>query len=144
MSTVTEIAAAVVDVLAGLAWLDAASASEYLPAAAGVQAAAFVVPYNQETRTLPDSLVSGMTLVHVLTVEFWIQHRNGRAAETMQRARDAGTLAIAALLAHDGEGYTVARDYAFEERIDAAPVEHMGVPWLVSTLRVPVENEVAT
>ncbi len=145
VSTVTAIAEALVAVLRGLSWVDAASASEYLPSAVGSQVCAFVVPYNQETRALPSSLDDDtMTLTHVLTVEFWIQHRNGQAATTMQQARDAGTLAIAALLAHDGEGYTIAREYGFEERIDPAPVQHMNVPWLVSSLRVPVENEVTT
>ena len=145
MSTVTEIANAIVAVLRGLSWIDAASADEYLPSAAGANVCAFVVPYGQETRTIPDVLDGNvMTLVHTLTVEFWIQHRQGSAATTMQRARDAGALAIAALLAADGAGYTVAREFGFEERIDPAPVTHMGIPWLVSVLRVPVENEVVT
>jgi len=145
MSTVTEIAGSIVTVLAGLSWVDAASASEYLPAAITSDVCAFVVPYNQETRAVPDSLGGdGITMIHSLTVEFWVKHVNGQTAMTMQRARDAGTLAIAALLAHDGEGYSIAREYGFEERIDPAPVTHMGVPWLVSSLRVPVENEVGT
>lgn len=145
MSAVTAIAEALVAVLAGLDWVDAASASEYVPAAVQSDVCAFVVPYGQETRAMPDSLGGEtMTLVHVLTVEFWVKHAGGQAAITMQRARDAGALAIAAFLAHDGAGYSIAREYGFEERIDPAPVTHMGVPWLVSSLRVPVENEVGT
>lgn len=145
MATVTSIAGAIVAVLDALTWVDAASANEYLPGAAAANCCAFVVPYGQETRALPDSLdPDTMVLVHTLTVEFWIQHKQGAASTTMQRARDAGTLAIAALIEHDGTGYTLARDYGFDERIDPAPVTHLGVPWLVSSLRVPVENEVTT
>ncbi len=145
MSTVTEIANAIVAVLTAQTWVDRASADEYLPSAATADVCAFVVPYGQETRTLPDVLdPNAITLVHVLSVEFWVKHASGQAAQTMQRARDAGALTIAALLANDGDGYSIARDYGFEERIDPAPVTHMGVPWLVSVLRVPVENEVGT
>ena len=145
MSTVTSIAAAIASVLDALAWVDKASASEYLPSAANASVCAFVVPYNQETTVVPDSLGgASITLRHVLTVEFWIQHRGGQAAATMQAARDAGTLAIAALIDADGAGYTLERDLAFSERVDPAPVEHLNMPWLVATLRVPVENEVST
>ncbi len=145
MSTVTAIAEGIRAVLAGLSWVDAASIDDFLPAATAPTVAAFVVPFEQTSAVLVDSLSAGeITLIHTLTVEFWIQHRNGFAAETMQRARDAGTLAIAALLAHDGDGYTVAREYQFEERITPQFVSHLNVPWLITTLRVPVENEVIT
>lgn len=145
MATVTSITTAITGVLGALSWVDVASADEFLPAAATSTCAAFVVPFGQETRAISDALdPDTMTLVHVLTVEFWVQHRNGAASTTMQIARDAGALAIAALLANDGSGYTIARDFAFEERIDPAPTTHMGVPWVVVSLRVPVENEVTT
>ena len=145
MTTVTSITTAVVSVLSALSWVDVASADEFLPSAASATCAAFVVPFGQETRTNPDVLDPNVImLVHTLTVEFWIQHRNGAAATTMQMARDAGAKAIAALLASDGTGYSIARDYTFEERIDPAPTTHMGVPWVIVSLRVPVENEVTT
>lgn len=145
MATVTDIANAIATVLDSLSWVDAASASEYLPSAATSTCCAFVTPYGQETRVLDSNLGDGtITLVHVLTVEFWVQHRQGSASTTMQIARDAGTKAIAALMDNDGAGYTIARNMEFDERIDVAPVSHINVPWLVSVLRVPVENEVTT
>lgn len=145
MATVTSITNAVVAVIGALSWVDKASADEFVPSAANTTCSAFVVPFGQETRVLPDVLDENViTLTHWLTIEFWIQHKNGAAATTMQMARDAGALAIAALIDHDGSGYTIARDYAFEERVEPQFVTHMGVPWLVAALRVPVENEVTT
>ena len=145
MATVTSITSAIVTVLDALSWVDKCSADEFVPSAVTTSCSAFIVPFAQETRVLPDVLdPNAITLTHWLTVEFWIQHKNGAAATTMQVARDAGALAIAALIDHDGSGYNIARDYAFEERIEPQFETHMGVPWLIVSLRVPVENEVLT
>ncbi len=144
MSTVTEIVTAITEVLASLPFVDYASADEFLPPAGNADVCAFVVPFDQNSTARADSLDDTITLVHVLAVEFWIQHRNGEAATTMQVARDAGALAVAALLASDGDGYSIARDYAFTERIERQFVSHLNVPWLVVALSVPVENEVTT
>jgi hypothetical protein len=145
MATVTSITAAIVAVLESLDWIDMASADEFVPSVMTTTCSAFVVPFDQETHVLPDVLDGNViTLTHWLTVEFWVQHKQGAAAVTMQVARDAGAKAIAALINNDGSGYDLARDYAFEERIDSAPVTHMGVPWVIVQLRVPVENEVLT
>lgn len=145
MSNVSAICAALVEVLSRLEPVTFASADEFLPPVGNMDVCAFVVPFEQTTTAQPDVLGGGyIVLTHRLSVEFWIQHRNGQAAITMQIARDIGGAAIAALLRADGDGYSIARDYAFEERIEPQFVTHLGVPWLVSTLRVPVENEVMT
>lgn len=144
MSSVTEIADAVRDVLAGLDWVTYASTVDFLPPAGQADVCALLVPFEQASTATADSLGDTITLMHRLTVEFWVQHRNGEAARTMRLGRDAGTLAITALLAHDGDGFTVAREYGFEERIEPQFVTHLNVPWLVVSLRVPVENEVTT
>lgn len=145
MATVTSITTAIATVLNALDWVDKVSADEFVPSVVTTTCSAFIVPFGQKTRVLPDVLDGNViTLTHWLTVEFWVQHKQGAAATTMQVARDAGAKAIAALIDNDGSGYDLARDYGFEEQIDPAPVTHMGVPWVIVSLRVPVENEVLT
>ena len=144
MSTVTEIADAVRDVLAGLDWVTYASDVDFLPPVNQADVCALVLPFDQNSTATADSLGDTITLIHLLNVEFWVQHRSGEAARTLRIGRDAGTLAIAALLAQDGEGYTIAREYQFTERIEPQFVTHLNVPWLVASLRVPVGNEVTT
>lgn len=145
MSTVSSIAAAIARAIDSLSFVTYASATEFLPSATNANCAAFVVPFGQETSALPDSFnPDAMTLVHTLTVEFWVKHTQGKASDTMTTARDAGALAIAKLIDQDGTGYTLARGYEFTERVEQQFVTHMGVPWLISSLRVSVENEVST
>lgn len=143
MATVTSIAAAIADQLAHLPFVDDASASEYVPAAASVTCVAFVVPFDQESNAEVLNLEGDILLRHILTVEFWTQIRTNDIATAMATARDAGAQAITRLVRYDGAGYALDRSVAFQERIDPAPVTHVGVPWLVTMLRVPVENEVA-
>jgi hypothetical protein len=77
-----------------------------------------------------------------LPVEFWCKHTPGAQATVMERARDASTLAMIALLNSDGSGYQLSEDVGFEERIDPTFVQHGNADWLVATLIVPIINEV--
>jgi hypothetical protein len=142
MATVSSIASAIATQLGALTFVNAASATSYLPAVASVTCVAFVVPFDQETRAEVRSLDGDITLRHTLTVEFWTQVRNDRIADAMTTARDAGALAITRLVQYDGTGYTLSADIPFQERILPEPVKHVNVPWVITILRVPVENEV--
>lgn len=142
MATVSSIAAAIATQMEGLSFVDKASSIEFLPSAVNVNCVAFVVPFGQQTTAAYVSFGSGVSLSTTLTVEFWIQHRNGNAAATMTTARDAAALAIRRLVDNDGTGYVLTPDARFEERIESAFVTHASVPWLIASLRVPVENEV--
>lgn len=142
MATVSSIAAAIASQLGQLAWVNEASATTYLPATTGKQVCAFVIPFDQETTAEASNFAGDVTLRHVLTVEFWIQVRNNRIADAMTTAQNAGTLAITALVQNDDDGYTLDRAIPFRERIASQPVTYADVPWIISTLRVPVENEV--
>jgi hypothetical protein len=142
MATVSSIATAIASQLSALSWVNEASATSYLPATTGKAVCAFLIPFEQETRAEASNFAGDVTLRTVLTVEFWIQIKNNRAAEAMTTAQNAGALAIAALVTNDGDGYTLDRAIPFQERIAPSPVTYADVPWIISTLRVPVENEV--
>lgn len=144
MADVSDIATALAEVLDGLSWIDEASADSFMPAVTVQSCAAFVVPFGQEATSEPIDLAGHVhRVIYRLPVEFWIKHVSGDQATTMRIARDAGTLAIAAILADDGNGYAVARDAGFEERIEPAFVQHGNANWLVASLIVPIENEVS-
>lgn len=142
MATVSSIATAIATQLDALSFVDSASATSYLPAAADVTCVAFVIPFDQETTAELLDMGTTITLHHLLTVEFWIQIKTGAVATAMTTARDAAALAIAKLVTMDGTGYNLEPEYDFAERIEPAPVTHAGVPWLIASLRVPVRNEV--
>lgn len=142
MATVSSIAAAIATQLGALSWVNEASATSYVPATAGKQVCAFVIPFDQTTSAEVTNLDGDITLRHVLTVEFWTQINSSKIADAMTTARNAGALAITALVQYDGSGYELEAPLRFEERIYPEPVTHAGVPWIVTLLRVPVVNEV--
>jgi hypothetical protein len=143
MATVTSIAQAIATQMDALPFVDKASSTEYISAATGVKTcAAFVIPYDQETRAEYSSFGDTVTLKHTLTVEFWCPMNTAQPSGAFTVARDAGYYAIVKLLANDGTGYTLDRTIGFVERVNPEPVTVANVPWIVSMLRVPVENEV--
>jgi hypothetical protein len=142
MATVSSIATAIAAQLSQLTWVDEASSTSYLPATTGNRVCAFVVPFDQETRAETANLRGDLNLRHILVVEFWTQIRANRIPEAMNTARDASALAMVALVQNDGEDYTLNRSIDFVERVYPEPVTHANVPWIISSLRVPVENEV--
>ena len=142
MATVSSIAAAIATQLDALSFVDSASSTSYLPAAANVTCVAFVIPFDQESAVVQEALSANITMTHALTVEFWTQIKTGAISAAMTTAQDAATLAIAKLVTMDGTGYVLDAELGFQERIEPGPVTHVGVPWIVSALRVPVRNEV--
>jgi hypothetical protein len=144
MATPTSIATAIATALSTLPFVDSASATSFAPALANVTCVAFVVPFGQTSGAEFMTFGDVVLLKTEMPVEFWIQHKPTTPATTINTARDACALAIAKLIDQDGTGYTLARDVPFRERINDAFVNHAGVDWLIATLRVPVENEVAT
>jgi len=144
MADVSDITSAIVTVLDALSWVDEASDTTFQPAITVPSCCALVVPFGQEaTSEAVDVAGTYHRVIYRLPVEFWIKHASGDQATTMQIARDAGTLAMVALLDSDGTGYSLARDVGFEERIEPAFVQHGNANWLIVTVIVPIENEVA-
>lgn len=146
MATVSSIASAIATVVDGVTGVDYASSTDYMPGVQTQSIAALVVPMSQASSgDIHMTLAGGkVEMVHRLPVEFWVKHAQGSASTTMQRAANIGTLAIAALLASDGSGYSLAPGSTFEETIDNTFIEVGGQPYLVATLIVPVRNEVGT
>ena len=145
MAAVSDITGALVTVLDALTWVNEAADDTFAPAVTVTSCAAFVVPFGQEATSEPLDLRGTLhRVIYRIPVEIWVKHTSGSAATTMQIARDAGTLAMVALLHNDGTGYTLARDVGFEERIEPAFVQHGNANWLIATLIVPIENEVST
>lgn len=143
MATVSSIVAALATALDKLSWVDAVSTAEILPAVTVSSCACLIVPFNQDGSIGVDDLSGDrLVAVHTIQVEFWIKHSQAAIGTTMDKARDAATLAVAQLMADDGTGYTLARDLDFEESILPEFQTHANVPWLVAILKVPVENEV--
>ena len=144
MATVSSVVTAIGTALDKLTWIDTVSTSEYLPAVTVASCACLITPFNQASTVELDQLShTSATFVHRIQVEFWFKHIQGTPSTTLQKARDAGTLAIAQLFADDGTGYTLARGYEFTEAVAPEFTTHANVPWLVSLLTVPVENEVS-
>jgi hypothetical protein len=143
MATVTSIATAIATQMDALSFVDRTSINEYVPAAMGSTCVCLITPFSQETGSDYSSFGDTVTLRHTLSVEFWVQIKNGAVATAMQIARDAGYLAIVKLLDKDGTGYTLDRAINFQERITPEPVTVANVPWVICVLRVPVENEVS-
>ena len=144
MADLSDITGAMVTVLDALTWVDSAADDTFQPGVTVASCCALVVPFGQEATSEPIGL-TGAThrVIHRIPVEFWVKHTSGAQATTMEIARDAGTLAMVALLKSDGTGYSLARDVGFEERIEPAFVQHGNANWLIATLVVPIENEVA-
>lgn len=139
----SDIARAVADVLAGMEEMDGASTADFLPTVESMSVFALVVPFEQES-TFEQQDLGGDSVfaLHMLKVEFWCKHDGAQPGESLRRARSVGTWAVKALLAHDGEGYTIDRNGQFRERVDSGFVTAANVPWLVAHLYVPLENEV--
>lgn len=143
MATVTSIAQAIATQMDALSFVDKASSTEYIQAATGVRTcAAFVIPYDQETRAEYVTFGDSVVLKHVLTVEFWCPMNTAQPGTAFTTARDAAYYAIVRLLGYNGTGYTLDRTIGFVERVNPEPVTVANVPWIVSMLRVPVEQEV--
>ena len=144
MADISDIASAMATVLDTLAWVDTASSTTFQPALTVASCCALVVPFGQEATSEPVGL-TGAThrVIYRIPVEFWCKHTPGAQLTVMELARDAGTLAMVKLLKSDGTGYSLARDVGFEERISEGFVQHGNANWLIATLVVPIENEVA-
>ena len=137
------IAQAIADVLAAVDEVDGALVSGYQLPHDTQSVFALVVPFDQES-TFEQTDLGGASVLahHLLQIEFWCKHDPAAPDRTLERARNIGTRAVAALMESDGDGYTIDREMNFRERVDGGFVTIGNVPWLVAHLYVPLENEV--
>ena len=108
MSSVNDIAAAVLATCSALAAVDQASLSEYLPSVTTESVALIIPPFGQTTRV--ESVGVGNAVYvqsHRLRCEFWVKINTGALATTLAKAREIGLDAAKALLEDKTLGGTV-------------------------------------
>ena len=131
----TAINAAVVDV-------DTVSASDFAPAIGTARIAALSPAFEVESRFQWETFDgSEVVAIHRLPIEFWVKH-DGKPAATMQRARDIGASALAALVAADGTGYELVFDEPVSFSVDPGLTTINSLSWLVATMFVSVRDAI--
>lgn len=139
MTVPTTIVNALLSVLAtGVANVDATSSTEFTPAITAT-VAALSPAFELESRYVHETLGDEMIAEHRIPIEFWIKHA-GAPATTMQRARDIGAAALAALVQADGTGYHLAFDDAVTFTVDPGLTTVNSASWLVATMFVTVRD----
>ena len=122
--------------------VDSTSASTFTPAITTAKIAVLSPAFDLQSRVVWETLGGDYTIVHRIPFEFWVKH-DGTTDYTMQRARDIGVSALAALIASDGAGYELEFEQPFEFAVDPAMTNINGVAWLVATLFVSVRDEIS-
>ena len=123
---------------AGVADVDATSATDFTPAVTTRSVAALSPAFDLSTSFEWDTLgTAEIVAVHRIPIEFWVKH-DGKPATTMQRARDVGAAALLALVAADGTGYTLNYSESVTFAVDPGLTTINSVSWLVANMTVAV------
>ena len=127
---------------AGVADVDATSATDFTPAVTTRSVAALSPAFDLSTSFEWDTLgTAEIVAVHRIPIEFWVKH-DGKPATTMQRARDVGAAALLALVAADGTGYTLNYSESVTFAVDPGLTTINSVSWLVANMTVAVIDTV--
>jgi hypothetical protein len=142
MQTVTALAQAMADTIAAaVPAIDSVDLNSYLPAVDAQWVALIGVPTGSASDMRPLTLQGNeWEAVHRVRLQLWVKFDQGDADACMERARDVGFLALQALAANDGDGYSVAMEEERPLRCEVAPdILSVGdVPYLVVTLTATV------
>ena len=123
--------------------VDSVSSSDFTPAITTARIAALSPAFELESRFTWETLdVFAVTVTHRVPIELWIKH-DGKSAATMQRARDIGVAAMAALVTADGTGYTLVYDEPVSFTVDPGITTVNSLAWLVATMFVSVRDELS-
>ena len=123
---------------AGVADVDATSATDFTPAITTRSVAALSPAFDLSTSFEWDTLgTAEIVAVHRIPIEFWVKH-DGKPATTMQRARDVGAAALLALVAADGTGYTLNYSESVTFAVDPGLTTIHSVSWLVANMTAAV------
>jgi len=129
--------------LADIADIDTVSSSDFTPAITTKYVAALSPAFELESSFAWESLDGGsIVMTHRIPIEFWVKH-DGKPAATMQRARDIGTSAMAALVDNDGTGYELSFDDPVSFTVDPGLTTLNSLSWLVATMFVSVRDVVS-
>lgn len=139
MATVESILTAVMAAIeADVTEVDQSSATSFLPAVTTQSVAMIAVPlgHSDEAR---DFSFGEIETVHRLRVQFWCKLVPGNEATVFPLARAICYRAMAALAAHDDEGYTLAVGDAgpMTGQVADAIQDVNGQAYLLATLTVP-------
>lgn len=130
-------------ILADVADVDTVSASDFTPAITTAKVAALSPAFELESSFTWEALDGGEIVVtHRIPIEFWVKH-DGKPETTMQRARDIGAAALAALVDNDGTGYELAFDNPVSFTVDPGLTTVNSLSWLVATMFVSVRDVVS-
>ena len=141
MTAPTSIANAMLSAInAAVADVDTVSSTEFTPAITTAKIAALSPAFDLESRFQWETFDGGeVVCIHRVPIEFWVKH-DGKTTNTMTRARDIGSSAIAALVAADGTGYELLFDDPVTFSVDPAFTTVNSVAWLVATMFVSVRD----
>lgn len=130
-------------ILADVADVDTVSASDFTPAITTAKVAALSPAFELESSFTWEALDGGEIVVtHRIPIEFWVKH-DGKPETTMQRARDIGAAALAALVDNAGTGYELAFDNPVSFTVDPGLTTVNSLSWLVATMFVSVRDVVS-
>ena len=123
-----------------LSEVDYTSQTEYYPAIATANTALLAMPFGAQTTGRYMSRPTRMVLNHRIPFRLWIKHIQGAPATTMAAAFDLGGKAIRVLQDHDNTDFLLTPGADIEYTVDANLTEVHDLPWIVATLRVPVQT----
>jgi hypothetical protein len=123
-----------------LSEVDYTSQTEYFPAIQTGNTALLAMPFGTTTTVRYLNRPSRMVLAHRIPFRFWIKHVQGAPAATMAAAFDLGIKAVRVLQDHDNTDFLLTPGVEIEYVVDANLTEVHDLPWLVATLRVPVQT----
>jgi hypothetical protein len=142
-ATSTLVDAMLAVLLADIADIDTVSSADFTPAVTTRSIAALSPAFELESSFAWESLGGGEIVVtHRIPIEFWVKH-DGKPTATMQRARDIGASAMAALVDNDGTGYELAFDEPVSFTVDPGLTTVNSLSWLVATMFVSVRDVVS-
>lgn len=143
MATVESLATAIMAAIeADVTEVDYSSATSFLPAVTTQSVAMIAVPlgHSDEVR---DFSFGEVETVHRLRLQFWVKLVPGNEATAFPLARAINYRAMQALIAHDGESYTLAVDDIagggnMVGNVAEAVQDVNGQGYLLATLTVPL------
>lgn len=142
MASTATIVTGIKTALATLSDVDQSSIDSFLPAVTTAKAALIMAPFGQrESFSFADLGAATVRGVQRIPAQVWVKHINGKEADTATRARGIGLAAAKALMAADGDSYTLDTDEPITVETEEFMVEVGNAAYLVVRLSIPVLND---
>lgn len=142
--TVATIVAALESVLDDVTGVDQTSIDTYTPATSTQGTALLITPFGQSAVVQFTDLAGDKArYIHRIPCEFWTKFSTGAQATTIAAARDIGRLAVIALMTNDSTGYEIWPEEDITVSVTEVPVIIGDMAYIVTTVTVPVWEEVS-